>query len=56
MRSCLLALILAPAHIAAAVNTPLISLFGCDRPYFLASLLNNMIQFWREITETPMWD
>lgn len=40
----------APAHIAAAVNTPLISLFGATDHIFWRPWSNNMIQFWAEIT------
>ena len=34
------------AHIAAAVNTPLISLFGATDHIFWRPWSNNMIQFW----------
>ncbi|MCT7430419.1 hypothetical protein N5V55_15020 [Escherichia coli] len=40
----------APAHIAAAVNTPLISLFGATDHIFWRPWSNNMIHLGREIT------
>lgn len=36
----------APGHIAAAVNTPLICLFGATNHVFWRPWSNNMIQFW----------
>ncbi len=47
----------APAHIAAAVNTPLISLFGATDHIFWRPWSNNMIQFWAgDYREMPTRD
>lgn len=47
----------APAHIAAAVNTPLISLFGATDHIFWRPRSNNMIQFWAgDYREMPTRD
>ncbi|MFP1497130.1 glycosyltransferase family 9 protein [Escherichia coli] len=46
----------APAHIAAAVNTPLISLFGATDHIFWRPWSNNMIQFWADPREMPTRD